>query len=119
MDSGIGDQAIVAVGVRAGKAGGVDGFFATAPGLELRVFEVHIINADGSGDIRLTNNTEEDRFPAWAPNMTIAFTRNGILFMMSPDGSEQTQLFDSGSFPAWRPPVGLTAPAVEPTTAPR
>lgn len=82
-------------------------------------FEIHIINADGSGDIRLTNNTEEDRFPAWDPNMTIAFTRNGILFMVSPDGSEQTQLFDSGSFPAWRPAVGLTAPAVEPTIPPR
>jgi hypothetical protein len=66
-------------------------------------FEIHIINADGSGDTRLTNNSDEDRFPAWAPNQSTAFTQNGALFMMSPDGSEQVQLLEGGSFPAWRP----------------
>ena len=64
-------------------------------------FEIHIINADGSGDTRLTNNTQEDRFPAWAPGKRIAFTRNGALFIMNPDGSDQMQLLDSGSFAAW------------------
>ena len=64
-------------------------------------FEIHIINADGSGDTRLTNNTQEDRFPAWAPGIRIAFTRNGALFIMDPDGSDQMQLLDSGSFAAW------------------
>ena len=64
-------------------------------------FEIHIINADGSGDTRLTNNKEEDRFPAWAPNTNLAFTRNGVLFMIGPDGSGQTMLYNSGSFPSW------------------
>ena len=64
-------------------------------------FEIHTINTDGSGDTRLTNNTEEDRFPAWSPGKKIAFTRNGALFIMNPDGSDQMQLLDSGSFAAW------------------
>ncbi len=67
-------------------------------------FEIHIINADGSGDTRLTNNTQEDRFPAWAPGNRIAFTRNGALFIMDPDGSDEIQLLDSGSFPSWLSP---------------
>ena len=65
-------------------------------------FEIHRINADGSGDTRLTNNTDEDRFPTWAPNSKIVFARNGSLFSMNADGSDQTLLLKSASFPAWR-----------------
>ena len=72
-------------------------------------FEIHVMNADGSRDTQLTNNNQEDRFPAWAPNARIAFTRNGALFMMNSDGSNQVQLLASGSFPAWRSPV-LSSP---------
>nr|MDQ3007930.1 hypothetical protein [Chloroflexota bacterium] len=64
-------------------------------------FEIHVMNTDGSGDMRLTNNTQEDRFPSWAPENRIAFSRDGTLFIMNADGSEQIQLIDSGSFPAW------------------
>ena len=64
-------------------------------------FEIHVMNADGSGDTRLTDNMQEDRFPAWAPENRIAFSRDGALFVMSPDGSDQIQLLDSGSFAAW------------------
>ncbi len=73
-------------------------------------FEIHIINADSSGDTRLTNNRDEDRFPTWGANGLIAFTRNGDLFVMKPDGSDQTLLFnrdilqlDSNTFAAWWP----------------
>ena len=68
-------------------------------------FEIHTINIDGSGDTRLTNNTQEDRFPAWAPGKRIAFTRNGALFIMDSDGSNQIQLLESGSFPSWQSPI--------------
>ncbi|MEP6895057.1 MAG: hypothetical protein ABI986_05565 [Chloroflexota bacterium] len=68
-------------------------------------FEIHVINADGSNDMRLTNNKDEDRFPSWAPNTNIVFARNGVLFIMNADGSNQIKLIDSGSFPAWRPYV--------------
>jgi len=64
-------------------------------------FEIHVMNADGSGDTRLTDNMQEDRFPAWAPESRIAFSRDGALFIMNPDGSEQIQLLGSGTFAAW------------------
>jgi len=78
----------------------------TYPPVEVGIgpeFEIHIINTDGSGDVRLTNNQEEDRFPAWGPRGLIAFSRNGALFVMKPDGSDQIQLSEAGTFPAWWP----------------
>ena len=66
-------------------------------------FEIHMIAADGSKDIRLTKNEDEDRFPSWGPNGWIAFSRNGSLFLMKPDGSDQMQLSESGTFAAWWP----------------
>lgn len=65
--------------------------------------EIHVIAVDGSEDIRLTKNEEEDRFPAWGLNGWIAFSRNGGLFVMKPDGSDQMQLSESGTFAAWWP----------------
>jgi len=64
-------------------------------------FEIHVMNTDGSGDTRLTDNMQEDRFPTWAPENRIAFSRDGALFIMNADGSEQVQLLDSGTFAAW------------------
>jgi Tol biopolymer transport system component len=64
-------------------------------------FEIHRIAIDGSEDIRLTKNEDEDRFPTWGPNGWIAFSRNGSLFVMKTDGSDQMQLAESGTFPAW------------------
>jgi len=54
-------------------------------------FEIHVMNADGSGDVRLTNNQAEDRFPAWGPT-GLAFTHDGRLFVMNPDGNDQHQI---------------------------
>lgn len=80
-------------------------------------FEIHVMNADGSGDTQLTSNTEEDRFPAWTANARVAFTRNGALFVMNADGSNQVQLLASGSFPAWRPtPLPRTLPTPQTVT---
>lgn len=67
-------------------------------------FEIHMINADGSQDTRLTNNQAEDRFPAWAFDGRISFSSNGSLLIMNADGSNQIKLIDSGAFPDWRPP---------------
>ena len=30
-------------------------------------FEVYVMNADGSGQTRLTDNPAEDAFPSWSP----------------------------------------------------
>jgi TolB protein len=73
-------------------------------------FEIHIMNADGSKDMRLTNNMDEDRFPSWGANDLIAFTSNGRLFVMNPNGTAQMKLLDGGSFPAWRPASSISPP---------
>jgi TolB protein len=64
-------------------------------------FEVHVMNSDGSHDIRLTNNTLEDRFPAWVSNNSLIFSENGQLVSMKLDGSGQVQSIGNGTFPAW------------------
>jgi len=65
-------------------------------------FEIHIMNADGSGDTRLTNNMAEDRFPSWSIDGKISYSSNGSLFIMDSDGSNQIKVLDSGGFPDWR-----------------
>jgi Tol biopolymer transport system component len=60
--------------------------------------EIFIMNADGSGQTPLTNNTFDDRDPAWSPDgKQIAFfsDRNGgnlDLWVMNADGSGAHQL---------------------------
>ncbi len=66
-------------------------------------FEIHVMNVDGSGDTRLPNNRNEDRFPAWISNQKIVSSRNGMLWLMNADGSEQLPLGVNGNFVVWRP----------------
>ncbi len=63
--------------------------------------EIHVMNSDGSGDTRLTDNTQEDRFPDWGSNDTIIFSQNGQLVVMRLDGSGRVQVIGNGTFPAW------------------
>src|SRR5947208_1614870 len=54
--------------------------------------DVYVMNADGSGQLRLTRNTEYDGEPAWSPDgRTIVFESNRHgnfdLFVMNPNGS--------------------------------
>ena len=70
-----------------------------------------MMNADGSGETRLTDNPALDRVPAWSPDgAEIAFmsSRDGIdeIYVMNADGSGQTNLTNnpgSDSSPAWLP----------------
>jgi Tol biopolymer transport system component len=60
---------------------------------------IFVINADGSQKTRLTNDAAHDSFPIWSPDsQRIAFARDGVgtrfLYVMSADGSGQTQLTD-------------------------
>ena len=71
-------------------------------------FEVYLMNADGSGQTRLTNNPADDREPAWSPDGSrIAFARNFEIYVMNADGTGQTQLTHKGTggdeWPAWSP----------------
>ena len=72
--------------------------------------EIYVMNADGTGLTRLTNDPASDLYPAWSPDGTrLAFTstRDGHnnIYVMNADGTGVTQLTTStGS-------VGSQAPA--------
>jgi TolB protein len=79
--------------------------------------EVHVMNADGSGDTRLTHTRPglKSMHPAWSPDgERIAFASNGEfngrfyydIYVINADGSGQVNLTDSQAAdlsPAWSP----------------
>ena len=73
--------------------------------------EIYVMNADGSGLARLTDNRADDQAPAWSPDgRRIAFTsrRDGNLeiYVMNADGSGLTRLTNHLAEdwePAWSP----------------
>lgn len=74
-------------------------------------FEICVMNADGSGQLQLTDNAVADLTATWSPDGTkIAFHRAVAgratleLFVMNADGSGQAQLTDTpgqNAFPSW------------------
>jgi TolB protein len=72
-----------------------------------------VIDLDGTGKpVRLTNNAEEERAPAWSPDgrrILFSCKRGGAVFelcTMNPDGSGEVQLTHSGAghlTPSWSP----------------
>jgi dipeptidyl aminopeptidase/acylaminoacyl peptidase len=73
--------------------------------------EIYTMNADGSAQIRLTNNPAADVNPNWSPDGTkIAFTSdrdgNNEIYSMNADGNGQTRLTADPAldfYPAWSP----------------
>ena len=70
--------------------------------------EIYVMNPDGTGQTRLTNNPAWDTAPAWSPDGTkILFTSlrddvmNPALYVMNADGSNQTRLTFGGNG-TWR-----------------
>src|SRR3989440_205169 len=74
-------------------------------------YEIYAINADGSGQVDLTNNPATDWEIAWSPDGSkIAFTssrdRNWEIYVMNADGSGQVNLTNNSApdyLPAWSP----------------
>ncbi len=82
--------------------------------------EIYVMNADGTGLTRLSNDPENDSSPAWSPDgAKIAFSRTkivvddlfrrqvlGDIYVMNADGSEQRNLTDNMTSewqPVWSP----------------
>lgn len=74
-------------------------------------YEIYVMNADGSGVTRLTDNPVDSYNPAWSPDGSkIAFDSdrdgNYEIYVMNADGSGQTRLTDNPADdydPAWGP----------------
>ena len=74
-------------------------------------YEVYVMNADGTGQMNLTNNPAGDWFPAWSPDgKRIAFDPNRDLnfevYVMNADGTGQVNLTNNPAedlAPAWSP----------------
>ena len=62
--------------------------------------EIYVVNADGSGQRRLTRSTVRDSHPVWSPDgRRIAFESNWQLWVMNADGSGQRRLTRNGRSP--------------------
>ena len=74
-------------------------------------YEIYVMNADGTGQTRLTSNTTYDVSPSWSPDGTkIAYNGfpDGIgeIYSMNADGTGQTRLTNNtaGDYsPSWSP----------------
>jgi Tol biopolymer transport system component len=60
--------------------------------------EIYVMNADGSGQARLTNNNIIDDYPTWSPDGgKMAFLSQNAsgafaIFVMNPDGTGKTEI---------------------------
>ena len=94
-------------GTGVGNQGGTIAFVSERDGNE----EIYVMNADGSNQRNISNNSSADRAPAWSPDGTqIAFVSNRDgnfqIYVMNADGTNLRKISNSSrslSSPAWSP----------------
>jgi Tol biopolymer transport system component len=69
-------------------------------------FEIYVINSDGSGKVRVTNDPASDGLPVWSPDgQWLAFRsdRGGSwgIYLARPDGTELRELTDASVLERW------------------
>ena len=65
--------------------------------------EIYVMNANGSGQTRLTHSGG-NYMPKWSPDGSkIAFVSPGGISVMNADGSNLTQIETNAAHPAWSP----------------
>jgi TolB protein len=75
-------------------------------------FQIHTVNADGTGDTPITSGAAGASDPSWSPDGNrLAFTRGGEIWAMDANGTNATQLTTGalGGRPAWSPDGGRIA----------
>mgnify|MGYP003726256645 CR=1 FL=1 len=109
----------VEYGERGGVSDNILSFFWSPDGTKIAFLSsnrgvdpnIYVMNADGSGQTRLTNDPGPDASPSWSPDGTkIAFTSdrdgNYEIYVMNADGSNQTRLTNNpadDTEPSWSP----------------
>jgi len=73
--------------------------------------EIYVMDADGTNQVRLTNNSVVDDHPTWSPDgMKIAFVSERIaggfaIFVMNADGTNKVEvtslIFNATAYPIW------------------
>lgn len=78
--------------------------------LSLRIdgrWDIHVVNADGTGLANVTSDPNDESQPLWSPNGSqIIYERHGeatSLHTMNADGTEQARLTENGWSASWSP----------------